>query len=344
MFNLMRVIVSSIRLTVNTIFFPVIGIALIMFIKIFEDIIRIFKTGYNFPLIGEFLNKMFNDNIWKGFQSINMDVMMDTYKYLAISIFLVSFLLFFCGGINIIVKMLRAGTDVRDFLKKEKEAQEIVLKIINTIDEKYFTKTGKNISKKFKVKLIDSKVKNAVIFSDNLIVITTELVFNSSNSVLTGVIAHEVGHFINGDTTYNQLNLLNGIVSNNIHGGFLNNFMVSIVFAFNKVPFIGPFLFILLFVLFLPILICIFIYSVINLFVSVAEGIINRKQEFNADKFAAYIDCGDGLVEFLYEDLYQQENFHQITSLKEMNKAAYRSMFLTHPASHKRIKKLEALL
>lgn len=343
MFKLIRLFTTSVRLTLNVIFFPIILIMGVIFIKIFEDIIRIFKTNYSFPIIGDFLNKMFANSIWKGLEGVNFSYMINLYQYLALITLIGLFAMYFLGGNNILIKLLRSGTDVRDFLKKEKEAQNLVLKIVNIIKENYQLKEQKELSFNFKIKLIDSKIKNAVIFSDNLIVVTTELIFNSTENVLKGVIAHEIGHFINGDTSYNQLNLMNSIVSNNIHGGFLNNFMINIAVLFFKIPLIGPFIFILLFVLFFPFLILILIFSIINLFLSFIESIIVRKQEYNADLFAFNIDCGSGLIDFLYDNLYQQENFYQITSLSEMSKATYRSLFLTHPASHKRIKKLEKL-
>ena len=82
-----------------------------------------------------------------------------------------------------------------------------------------------------KVKIIDSSIENAIIFNDNLIVVTYALLKKSSKDVIEGVLAHEVGHYHNGDTKFNQLNFINSVVSKNVESGVIINaimFFISI--------------------------------------------------------------------------------------------------------------------
>lgn len=341
MFNILRIFILSIRTVLNCIFFPVISIIMILLLKIGYDISGLF-IKHTWFLPKSIFSWFFSDYKFWNFAKILSGENLQLYCLYGsyVVLFLICFVNLF-GITNLIIKILRSNTGVRTVMKREDYFKEKIVKNSNILEEIYIQKYKKE--PKLKVKIIDSKIKNALIFSDNTIVLTTELLENSSDRELRGVLAHEWGHMHNGDTLYNQLNFTNTIVSNNVEAGVIGQILVWLMHFIGKIPLIGNVIILISFCLFGPFLVLIFIFALISSFLSIFESLISKKQEYRADEFALSLDAGEGLLDFLYEDMKEQENFWTIANLGGMFKSTMMTLYKTHPASSKRISKLEKL-
>lgn len=340
MFNIYRLLISSIRVVLNTIFFPIVIFMLIITIKIVSDFVFYFSK-YKIPFIYEKLLYLFNGSIWRGLEIVNKEHFLIFYKYSASLTFLFLFFFYVLGGAKLLIKLLRTGTDIRSTLSRESYIKEKLNNAIINIQNRYKKIYNKDLN--LKVKIIDSSIENAIIFNDNLIVVTYALLKKSSKDVIEGVLAHEVGHYHNGDTKFNQLNFINSIVSKNVESGVIINAIMFFISIFTRIPFLGMFFGLFFIFLFFPFLMIIFLFSLISEILSIFEAHISKIQEYKADEFSIKLGYGNGLLDFLYKDLENQENFEQLTSISNMTKSAFKIIYSSHPASHKRIKKMEEI-
>lgn len=342
MFSLFRLLIVSIRTVLNCLFFPFVIYMVILVSKLCYDIWGLFnKHTWELP------QKVFywffqNHKAWDLKGVVNSSGLVTFWIYAAFVTLILISLSNALGIANLFIKFLRRNSGIRKTLNREEYYKDQIIYACDTLEKKYEEVYNKKVS--LKVRVIDAEVKNAFIFSDNVVVLTTGLLDRASNYELKGIIAHEWGHMHNGDTLYNQLNFTNSVVSNNIEMGaivgtilriwsFLSSIpIVGIGFAIFGICFLGPFL--LLFA----------IFGCLSWFLSFFEAIISQRQEYLADKFALSLDSGDGLLDFLYEDMQEQDNFKNIFSIGSMMEATIKSLYRSHPASHKRIKYLEKIL
>lgn len=341
MFGLIRILIISIRTVLNCIFFPFLSLVVILVSKVLYDVYGMFNK-HTWALPETIFNWLFGNYKAWDFHCLSSPHII---TYCVYGSYLVLFLI--CtsnlfGVATLFIKFLRSNSGVRNAMNREDYYKDRIIKACDNLERKY--KAIYNKTPKIKVKLIDSQIKNAVIFSDNVIVLTTELLENSDNDELEGVIAHEWGHMHNGDTIYNQLSFTNAVVSNNIEVGIILRSMLGLFAIVNHVPFVGTVLGLFLIIFFGPFIGICFLFAILSSFLSTFEALISQRQEYLADQFALSLDAGDGLLTFLYADMKQQENFFKIMSVGSMLNSTLKSIYRSHPASEKRIKRLEKIL
>lgn len=342
MFGLYRIFLLSLRTVLNCLFFPLVFLMVIFSAKGIYDIYGFFfKHTWVFP-------KVLFGWLFQGGNAWNLEAIHGAHvallcKYGAYLTLILIFLSNIFGIATLFIKFLRSNSGVRKTLNREEELKEKIIKASDNLEKKYIAKYGIS-PKPIKVRLIDSRVKNAVIFADNVIVLTTEMLLSSTNEEIEGIIAHEWGHMHNGDTLFNQLNFTNHVISNSVHSGVVYYTTMSIIKGLPRIPVIGIFLSLLVFVFFLPFFILILLFALLSTILSFFEAQISQKQEYLADEFAYGLNAGDGLLTFLYEDMRMQENFGKLVNVGEMFKSTLKSLYNTHPVSHKRIKNLEVKL
>lgn len=341
MFGILRIITMTIRTVLNAIFFPAFSLSVLVFAKLVYDLSGIFhKHTWQFPIT--FFNWFFGDYKAWDIQILSSPHISQFCYYGAFVVLVAICLANLFGITSLFIKVLRANSGIRNALNREDDYNNRILSAFDNLAAKYRAKYKKEPN--VKVKIIDSKIKNAVIFSDNLIILTTELLENSDDEELEGVIAHEWGHMHNGDTLYNQLNFTNTVVSNNIESGAIIKSIYALFHIVNIVPFLGIFATMFLIVMFGPFLILAFMFAGLSSLLSIPEATISQRQEYLADQFALSLDAGEGLLTFLYEDMRNQENFWKISTFGGMSKSTVMSIYRTHPASDKRIKRLEKIM
>lgn len=342
MFSSIRVLFVLLRMILNCLFFPTVSLAVCLLFKIAYDLASIF-TNKIWGVITHCMLWMFGDNkFWEIDKLFHNNQHIETYLFYGFFVTFAISCLLNLGISNLIIKTLRRGTDIRSTAERETEYRNRIISASNSLENKYIAKYNKEPL--LKVKIIDSGVKNAIIFSDNVIVVTTELLENTSDRELEGVLAHEWGHMHNGDTKFNQFNFSNTIISNNIESGAVIRVISWILTKLNVAPFIGAFMSLFFFVLFSPFFGCVIVFSLISSLLSLFEAQISQKQEYKADEFALGLNAGEGLLDFLYEDMKMQDNFWQLSSFVGMGRSALTTLYKTHPASHKRVKRLETLV
>lgn len=344
MFGLIRISIISIRTFLNCLFFPFLSLVFIIVSKLVYDAYGHFY-GHTWELPKLFFNWFFGKyKAWDLSFIENPNVVLYC-KYGAFFVLFAICISNICGITNLLIKFLRSNSGVRTTLNREEFYRDRIIKICDKLEKQYESVFNKS-PKKIKVKIIDSDIKNALIFSDNCIVLTTGLLERTDDDELEGVIAHEWGHMHNGDTLFNQLTFANGVVSHHIELGLIIKFILGIFSLVSRIPFVGWMLGLCAFVVFGPFLLICLIFGVISSFLAFFEAQISQRQEYLADQFVLSMgkEAGNGLLTFLYEEMRMQDNFKNLSSIGTMMKATLSSLYQSHPVSHKRIKRLEKIL
>lgn len=344
MFGLIRILIISIRTFLNCLFFPFLSLVFIIVSKLVYDAYGYFY-GHTWSIPKIFFNWFFGKYEAWDLSFIDSQNIVLYCKYGAFFILFAICTSNICGITNLLIKFLRSNSGVRTVLKREDFYKDRIIAICDKLEKQYEVVFNKS-PKKIQVKIIDSNVKNALIFSDNCIVLTTGLLERTDDEELEGVIAHEWGHMHNGDTLFNQLTFVNGVVSHHIELGFIIKFILGIFTVISKIPLVGWVLGLFAFVVFGPFLLICLIFGVLSSFLAFFEAQISQRQEYLADKFVVSMgkSAGNGLLTFLYEEMRMQDNFKNLSSIQTMMKATLSSLYQSHPVSHKRIKKLEKIL
>ncbi len=179
--------------------------------------------------------------------------------------------------------------------------------------------------------IMDTLTVNALALGNHTIAVTRGAIETFTEDELKGIILHEFGHIIHGDTKAMLLNMIgNGIFSIGIIivKIFLLFFDLAML-SFHKNSHGLTYVFIVLirFILSLSLLAFTFTGSVIL-------SINSRKNEYSADSFANEIGYGEDLINALY--LLQKMSLGENMKLIE-------KMQSSHPHIAKRIGRLEAL-
>lgn len=338
---MLRTFMSSLRTLVNSLFYPSVLLIFLLLTKIIFDIYSFFSYPSNFLI--DFYNYFFNGKFWQ--------LKLDFFKYdkiyiiwMSLSFFaiILNFVLNITGVSKYAISLLRdKGTDTRDFLERENEIKNLV----NLCNDKIQNKLSDlKININYSIEVIDSSILNAVVFADNVIIVTTGMLkraLQDDGKMLLGVLSHEIGHIYNKDTIFNQISFCNYIVSDRIKYNLISNALLYSSIGMFRTGILGIVLGFVFLIVFGWIYVIIGIFYLINWVLNIIEAYISKKQEFDADKFTIKLGYQDGLLDFLYEDMYQQENFNQLYGIDSMTRNAYFKLFKTHPASHSRIKNLE---
>lgn len=253
---------------------------------------------------------------------------------------------YFCYLISLIVAFSIVGEYILRFLmnvrrpmtKKEKEYLiPIFMDVYNKVllkRRRKFTRNGYNISKNIGIYISDSMSIDAYCFGSRTIVVTKGAIKTFSEEQLKGIIAHEFGHIVHGNTKALLFNKIgNGIFS-------LAFLPIALIFKLTEkgIKFtenstynskkVSPTLFIIS-----------IIKAIINTaqaFLNLFSGIIlsanSRYCEYLADYYASCIGYGEELTEALY--LISELSF---TNEHRMNKR----LLQDHPIIAKRIERLE---
>lgn len=253
---------------------------------------------------------------------------------------------YFCYLISLIVAFSIVGEYILRFLmnvrrpmtKKEKEYLiPIFMDVYNRVLSKRrrkFTRNGYNISKNIGIYISDSMSINAYCFGSRTIVVTKGAINAFSEEQLKGIIAHEFGHIVHGNTKALLFNKIgNGIFS-------LAFLPIALIFRLtekgikfidtdnNRLKRINPTLFIF------SIMKIIFntLQSCVNLISGIILSANSRYCEYLADYYAKRIGYGEELTEALY--LICDLSFSTEQSID-------RRLFQSHPLLAKRIERLE---
>lgn len=191
-----------------------------------------------------------------------------------------------------------------------------------------------NLSDNIELYLMDKGFVNAFAFGRNSIAVTTLAVNTFSEEELKGIIGHEFGHIVHGDTKALLLNVIgNGIFTILM---FIAQIIITIVnfCADLTKSSVNPVLIVIrLIIKFTTTLLYLFILG-FTLLGEVVLSINSRSNEYNADKFSYDIGFGDGLIRGLY--ILQKLSIPGNISLIEKIRAS-------HPHTASRIARLEAM-
>ena len=199
-----------------------------------------------------------------------------------------------------------------------------------------FTKNGYKVAGNISIYISDSMSINAYCFGSRTIVVTKGAINTFSEEQLKGIIAHEFGHIVHGNTKALLFNKIgNGIFS-------LAFLPIAIIFKLTErgIKFIdsdnlrfkrvNSTLFIISIIK--------YIFTAIQSFLNLFSGIIlsanSRYCEYLADYYAFCIGYGEELKEALY--LISEMSFSREQSIDKR-------LFQSHPLIARRIEKLELL-
>lgn len=226
----------------------------------------------------------------------------------------------------------------RPMTQKEKDYLiPIFMDVYKTVirkQNKRYTKNGYSVSKNIGIFISDSMSINAYCFGSNTIVVTKGAINTFSEEQLKGIIAHEFGHIVHGNTKALLFNKIgNGIFS-------LVFLPIALIFKLTEkgIKFIdsdnlrfkrvNPTLFII------SIIKSIFtaIQSFLNLFSGIILSANSRYCEYLADYYAYCIGYGEELKEALY--VISKMSFSKEQSIDKR-------LLQSHPLIARRIEKLE---
>ncbi len=155
---------------------------------------------------------------------------------------------------------------------------------------------SKASSLKIKLRLIYNNEINAYALGNSTLVFTSGMLQNLTDSELKGIMAHELGHFINNDNLSDSL--FNGI---SLFYRWSSNIVQNSNFFFTKLLSQSPFAIVFIF----PILIiCIplgFCFNYLNHSIGIINNAINRLKEYKADNVAVSIGYKDELLLALHK-------------------------------------------
>ena len=187
--------------------------------------------------------------------------------------------------------------------------------------------TYPNFNKHVKLYIDDSVSINALAIGKNMIAVTQGAIDTLSEDELKGVIAHEFGHIVNGDTKALLLNVVgNGIFSIWI---LTVKIILWILVVLTGLTGEGP--------QFLAKIFRSAILLVISIFLFIGQIILSinsRQNEYSADECAYRIGYGSHLLEALYV-------LHQISTKRKLN--IFEKLNSSHPHIADRIGRLERL-
>lgn len=215
--------------------------------------------------------------------------------------------------------------------------QAVINSIGNSLDDK-----TKERFENVKLFVSDEKLPNAFALGRNTVCVTKGLLYLSSPSEITGVLAHEAGHLHFGDSqrlamalTANRLGVASYWVLDlftRIFAGFSKGVSnAGMVFSRESGVFISL-MGLLLWISAVIINACMrIICFLFKMAVDIGIHAVGRKEEFRADLFAKNIGYGQPLAKFL----------RQIEALDTAPKNIWQVIYRTHPPTAERIDRLE---
>lgn len=346
MFKTIRFLVFLAR-TLTTLVFGAGSIIFILYnIRLFMDLWSFVKHGfkwvYDYNFIGShLLFKMFPYNTWTMgiFEIKRTDFIVTCFTYMVSSLFLIVILFNAIGITKMLLNAMLSRTDIRQLMGREKDIQTRICNLVNEVRESHNSIFGSELTN-VEVKVIDSRYQNAMVFFNNTMVLTTEVINANSDETLKGIIAHEFGHIFNKDILFSKLLFANALVSDNLNGK-TNRFISKIYHLIIRNQKVGGVLALPMMFCFFPYFLFYFVMLMIDTVLVCIDVTIGREQEFIADSYSSKLGYKEGLLNFLYRDMQEQENLHQIMGIYNVTSAAYESFFRTHPASLLRIARLE---
>ncbi len=185
---------------------------------------------------------------------------------------------------------------------------------------------SKMIDYDLKLYIVDSITSNAFAIGKHTIAVTRGLMLAMDDEELEAIIAHEIGHIVNGD---GQVSIFVSLASNVYFWTimYIAKLLQVVEELFGTNSFFGS-----LIGFIKNILECGVVY--IKTFITILVASTSRKEEFRADKVAFELGYGEALISALYK-FYDMEISNQQTLLEKAKS--------THPKVAFRIEALENL-
>lgn len=183
---------------------------------------------------------------------------------------------------------------------------------------------SKMIDYDLKLYIVDSITANAFAIGKHTIAVTRGLMMAMDDDELEAIIAHEIGHIVNGD---GQVSILVSLASSVYFWAimYISKLLEVVEALFGANSFFGS-----LIGFIKNILECGIVY--IKTFITILVASTSRKEEFRADKVAFELGYGEALISALYK-FYDMEISNQQTLLEKAK--------ATHPKVAFRIEALE---
>jgi len=209
--------------------------------------------------------------------------------------------------------------------REEKEYLLPVFEEVYEMAKEKFPKLSKNV----KLYIEDTMIVNALAMGRNTIAVTRGAVKTLSQDELKGVIAHEFGHLVNGDTKALLLNVIgNGFFALTI----IAVRIIILIFRWIVAQFDGSGI-VSLVLWFMNVMLELYIFAIM-IAGQILLSATSREAEYYADYFAYEIGLGDELISAFY--ILQQISIPRNVTIMERLRAS-------HPNMGKRIERLEQL-
>lgn len=269
-------------------------------------------------------------------------------------ILLITTFFYMVGGWKILLWII-VKFNSRKSLNRESEMYNKLVSNLSIVikQSNYRLRTALSVSD-FSIRLFDSNISNAWVFANKVIVVTTGFMkqYGDNDDTIRGVLAHELGHVLNGDLDINTLSMTSNVLNMVLVVGYskvktglidklqfaysiiertvmLYKFLLPIGFFFTGLYFS---LMLMILIITLPLVVLLIMYALVSvLFVFPIDMAISRKAEYKADKIAANLGFSNGLLNFLYDDLSERGQRYGIKAL----------LLASHPNSSDRIQRLE---
>ena len=144
---------------------------------------------------------------------------------------------------------------------------------------------------------------------------------------MKGMLAHELGHHVNGDTFWLTLNYTTASAGNMVLNFYALLANLAGILCRLPIPLVN---FVLLLINWLIVIQLWLLRHVIFLPLNIGAFFGGRRDEYQADAFAARIGCGEGLALF----------FRRIIPEYKKESGVFEFLFEDHPAPHKRLERL----
>jgi Zn-dependent protease with chaperone function len=169
--------------------------------------------------------------------------------------------------------------------------------------------------------------KNAFAIGCRSIIITRGLLQDGTDEELAGVLAHEIGHLVHGDSTKRLVQATVSCVGN-IAAWLL---LVATVFLTYFSQVFGGAGWLIGLAISIVALSMKLVYSIVQWLINMGLLTVGRKEEYAADSYAKSLGCGGGLSCFLKK--YHSEECE--------NQKLWATWTRTHPFTEERIKRLD---
>lgn len=180
----------------------------------------------------------------------------------------------------------------------------------------------------FKLYVSNMKAYNAFAVGNNHIAVTRPLLYQLAVRPLCGILAHEMGHLVHGDSRVGYMCYVMSWFGNFVIR--LYQWIITVLNFLSFIPFAGIFLVPITWFFLLQTYV---FYFLLNLPLWFTNQFLSRRDEYAADRYA----CEIGLGRELYEGL-------SLLSAGERKQSFWQGFASDHPGTHKRLERIERYL